>query len=125
MEGGGQRDIEISIKNSSILILFNGVKELLCYFLNLNIKQFDKEKNQNDPDTGLFNLYAWKSFLSLKIQKKYLDTNKAKKYAEQISEQIPNELDQLLLAMTECWTLSELVPFYKITSEGLSQFVDS
>ena len=35
---------------------------------------------------------------------------------------MPNELEQLLLTMTTCWTLSDLVPHYKISFEGLSEF---
>jgi hypothetical protein len=40
MEISNKKDLLIGKINSEILILFAGIKELLSYFLNLNIKQF-------------------------------------------------------------------------------------
>ena len=61
--------------------MFGGVTELLSYFLNLHIKPFEKEKNQLEPDSGVFSLYTWKSYVSLKIEKKAIESSKARKNA--------------------------------------------
>lgn len=58
-----------------------GVTELLSYFLNLSIKPFEKEKNQSEPDSGVFSLYSWKSYVSLKIEKKSIEGSKARRHA--------------------------------------------
>lgn len=42
LESSQHKDIEISKRNSEILILFGGVTELLSYFLNLSVKPFEK-----------------------------------------------------------------------------------
>jgi hypothetical protein len=51
----------------------------MSYFLNMHIKQFEKEKNQNDADLGVFSLYSYKSFVSLKVEKKQLETTRSKR----------------------------------------------
>ena len=79
MEISNKKDLMIGKINSEILILFSGIKELLSYFLNLHIKQFEKEKNQNDADSGVFSLYSYKSFVELKVEKKTLESGRAKK----------------------------------------------
>ena len=40
MEISNKKDLTIGKINSEMLILFGGIKELLSYFLNMQIKQF-------------------------------------------------------------------------------------
>lgn len=54
-----------SYLKEEILVILEGVKSLMTYFLDLKIKPFEKEKTQNDTDNGLFSLNSWKSFVSL------------------------------------------------------------
>lgn len=86
------------------MILFDGVKDLLSLFLNLHLKPFEKEKNQHDTDYGLFSFYSWKSYISLKIDKK--PDLKFKRIHEEISKQIINELPSLIAIMAACWTIT-------------------
>ena len=44
--------------------------------------------------------------MNLKIEKKYVESSRGKRHTEEISKLIPNELDQLLLTMTSCWSVS-------------------
>lgn len=82
-------NIEISNKQAEILILFMGIKELLSYFLNLHIRPFVKEKSQNEPDSGVFNLYTWNSYVNLKVERKHLE-GRGRRSVEEISRQITN-----------------------------------
>ena len=70
VEASSLKDLQISQKNAEILILFEGVKELLSQFLNLHLQPFDKEKTQHDTDSGLFSFYCYKAFIHLKIERK-------------------------------------------------------
>lgn len=67
VEASSLKDLQISQKNAEILILFEGIKDLLSHFLNLHLKPFEKERNQHDTDSGLFCFYSWKSYIYLKI----------------------------------------------------------
>lgn len=118
VEANSLKDIQISQKNAEILILFEGVKELLSQFLNLHLQPFEKEKNQHDTDSGLFSFYSYKAFIHLKIERKP-GSHRHKKVLE---EQFIAELPQLLSMMAECWTLSELHVKYGLTREGLPVF---
>lgn len=59
------------------MVILEGVKCIMAYFLDLKIKPFEKEKTQNDTDSGLFSLNSWKSFVSLGLQ---AQPQKAKKH---------------------------------------------
>ena len=70
----------------------------------------------------MFSLYSWKSFVSLKLERKHIEGNKARRHAEDIARHMPEEFEQLLLTVTTCWSPSELVSHYKISAEGLSEY---
>jgi len=42
---------------------------------------------------------------------------------EDISKQIINELQYLIEIMTSCWTLSDLLPFYKLSEDSIENFI--
>lgn len=42
VEASSLKDLQISQKNAEILILFEGIKDLLSHFLNLHLKPFEK-----------------------------------------------------------------------------------
>jgi hypothetical protein len=60
-------------------------------------------------------LYSYKSFVELKVEKKQLDSGRAKRVSEEIARQISGELTQLFITMTSCWTVSEMMQYYKIS----------
>jgi hypothetical protein len=62
---GEYRDLIISRRNTEILILLAGIKDVFVYFLDLKMKPFEKEKTQNETDFGYFSLHSWKSFVAL------------------------------------------------------------
>lgn len=65
MEVDEYRDLTISRRNTEILILLAGIKDIFVYFLELKMKPFEKEKAQSETDSGYFSLHSWKSFVAL------------------------------------------------------------
>lgn len=120
VEASSLKDLQISQKNAEILILFEGIKDLLGNFLQLQLRPFEKERNQHDTDSGLFCFYSWKSYIYLKIEPR--PEGRSRKLQEDISRQIINELPSLLAIMAACWTISELRPHYGLAKEGLAVF---
>ena len=115
VEASSLKDLQISQKNAQILILYEGVKELLSQFLNLHLQPFDKEKTQHDTDSGLFSFYCYKAFIQLKIERKPAQIRMRKI----IEEQFISEMPQLLSMMAQCWTLSDLKSRYGLERQGM------
>lgn len=70
----------------------------------MHLRPFEKERNQHDTDSGLFCFYSWKSYITLKIERR--PEPKHRKLHEDISKQLINELPSLVAIMAACWTLS-------------------